>query len=576
MDNHLLNLLKKIHWPKKVMLFGVILSILSSLLSLILPIFAKYLVDNFKANRIEKIDIAVFIIVFILSNVINGFSIYLLSKMSEEIIYSIKTKLWNHMINLKISFFDNTNVGDLMSSITEDTSVINDFLSNRAPTTISSFLTLIGSIIILFILDWKMTLLVFIIIPLFLITIIPLSKKIGDISLDNQESIANLNSLLARVLYDIRLVKVSTKEPYEVNLANKNLKKLYNLGLKESLIRSIINPLSSFIMLITAMIIIGYGSIRLSTGDITIGTLVAMIFYLIQLTEPVLNLSLFIADYHKSLGASKRIYNIYNQPREDINNFKSKMRNINNIATINFKNVYFSYDNKKEILNNINFSISANQMTAIVGPSGSGKTTIFNLIVRFYETSKGNIYCNGESINKLDLHMWRNKIGYVMQDNTIMQGTIRDNLIYGIDSRISDEEILEYCKKAYVYDFIVNLPEKLDTVIGERGINLSGGQKQRIDIARNFIKQPDIFLFDEATSNLDSESENYIQKAMDNLSQRSTTIIIAHRLSTIKKAQKIIFLDEGIITGEGTHKELMETHQKYKKFVKSQYLDTDF
>ena len=223
-------------------------------------------------------------------------------------------------------------------------------------------------------------------------------------------------------------------------------------------------------------------------------------------------------------------------------------------------------------MHDLNFEIPKGKVTAFVGPSGSGKSTIFNLIERMYDVTRGDILYAGVSIYQLPLSDWRNKIGYVMQSNAMMSGTIRDNILYGINREVTDAELEKYTKLANCHDFIMEFDEGYDTLVGERGLKLSGGQRQRIDIARSFVKNPDILLLDEATANLDSESEKKIQESLETLMEERTTVVIAHRLSTIMKADQIIFLDGGYVTGTGKHKELMETHKKYKDFVMTQKL----
>lgn len=319
--------------------------------------------------------------------------------------------------------------------------------------------------------------------------------------------------------------------------------------------------------MITVVIILGYGGIRVSQGQMTAGTLVAMIFYILQLSEPILNLSLFFTDYHESLGASKRIFDIYHEKQEE---YHGANYSISKNGAIKFKNVSFSYNDRETIFKNLSFKIEEGEFTAIVGPSGSGKSTILNLIERFYEPTEGEILYSNKNISTLNLKKWRNQVGLVMQNNTIISGTIKENIIYGIDRNIKDEEIYRAAKAAYCHDFIITLPNDYETYVGEQGVNLSGGQKQRIEIARIFLKNASILIFDEATANLDSESEQKVQNSVDNLIHEKTVLVVAHRLSTIKKADKILLLDNGVITGHGSHTELIKTHNKYYNFLVGQ------
>lgn len=568
-ENPLLYLLKKVDWPKKMVFAAMFLSILGSLSGLLVPLFTGKLVDTFNAKNLDLRMVWLFIGIFLANAVLSGIGTYLLSKIGEKTIYSIRAKLWKHLINLKMGFFDKNESGQLMSRITDDTNVINLFISEKAPSVLPSLLTLIGSIVMLFILDWQMTLMTVLILPIFIGIMIPLGKKMGKISKDTQTEISKFSGILGRVLTEMKLVKVTTSEKNELEKTKVTLLGIYNLGLKEAKIRAIISPLSGIIMTLTVAIILGFGGIRVSSGAITAGTLVAMIFYVVQLSAPILSFSMFITDYKKAVGASERIYEIYQEETEKEGSDSN--RPITDHQDITFKNVSFGYDDTT-IIKDLSLSIHSGEVTAFVGPSGSGKSTLFSLIERLYPIEQGEILYGNESIEDISLKYWRQKIGYVMQSNAMMSGTIRDNLTYGINEAVSDETLIHYTKMARCYDFIMEFPHGFDTEIGERGTKLSGGQRQRIDIARSFIKNPDILLLDEATANLDSESEYYIQQALNELMKDRTTIVIAHRLATIKKANQIIFLDKGEITGAGTHNELIQSHDKYRHFVNTQSL----
>lgn len=568
-QNPLLYLLKKVDWPKKLVFTAMTLSILGSLSGLLVPLFTGKLVDTFNAESLDLRMVWLFIGVFLVNAVLSGIGTYLLSKIGEKTIYSIREKLWKHLINLKMSFFDKNESGQLMSRITDDTNVINLFISEKAPSVLPSLLTLIGSIVMLFILDWQMTLMTFLILPIFIGIMVPLGRKMGKISKDTQTEISRFSGILGRVLTEMKLVKVTTSEEKELEKTKGTLLGIYDLGLKEAKIRAIISPLSGVIMTLTVAVILGFGGIRVSSGAITAGTLVAMIFYVVQLSAPILNFSMFLTDYKKAVGASERIYEIYQEEAEKRGDDHNQP--ITNHQDITFDNVSFGYE-ENPVIKDLSLSIRSGEVTAFVGPSGSGKSTLFSLIERLYPIDHGQILYGNQPIDDISLKYWRQKIGYVMQSNAMMSGTIRDNLTYGVYSEVDEETLVHYTKMARCYDFIMAFPQGFDTEIGERGTKLSGGQRQRIDIARSFIKNPDILLLDEATANLDSESEFYIQQALNELMKDRTTIVIAHRLATIKKANQIVFLDKGEITGVGTHQELLASHEKYRHFVNTQSL----
>ena len=570
-QNPLFFLFKRLSWPYGLIIAAVIITSLGSLSGLLVPLFTGRLVDKFSVSSINWGMIAIFGSIFLVNALLSGIGLYLLSKIGEKIIYAIRSLLWEHIIQLKMPFFDKNESGQLMSRLTDDTKVINEFISQKLPNLLPSVLTLIGSLVMLFIMDWKLTLLTFITIPVFILIIVPLGRVMQKISTNTQSEIANFSGLLGRVLTEMRLVKVSNTERLELDNAHTNLKKIYRLGLKLAKISAVVQPISGVVMLLTIAIILGFGALEIGTGAITPGTLIAMIFYVIQLSMPLINLSTLVTDYKKAVGASSRIYEIMQEPIEPTEAL-SESKDVTIIdGELVFEHVDFKYDVKK-ILEDVSFSIPQGEVSAFVGPSGSGKSTIFNLIERMYDIERGDIKYGNQSIFDIPLSKWRTKIGYVMQSNSMMSGTIRDNILYGINRKVDDEELIEYAKLANCHDFIMQFDEGYDTMVGERGLKLSGGQRQRIDIARSFVKNPDILLLDEATANLDSESELKIQEALETLMEGRTTVVIAHRLSTIKKAGQIVFIDKGEVTGKGTHHELMASHDKYRHFVTSQKL----
>ncbi len=564
--NPLIYMLTKIKWPKLLLVITITISLIGSISGLLIPLYIGKLVDNFDLTKINIIFVLTFILIFLLNALFSGISIYLLNKIGEKIIYRIRTILWKHIIGLKIPFFDENESGQLMSRLTDDTKNINYFVSYKLPNLLPSILSILGSLIILFTMDWKMSLIILSLFPLYIITIIPLGKIMQKVAIRTQTEIAKFSGLLGRVLTEIRLVKISNTQDKEFNKADANLLNIYDLGLKQAKVSAIIQPLSSIVMLSTVGVILGFGGMRVTSGYMSAGTLVTMIFYIFQLSTPLVNISTLITDYKRAVGSSHKIYEILQEKTETTHGLVDVKD-----ADIIFQDVEFSYGNNK-VLNKINLDILSNKVTAIVGPSGSGKSTIFNLIERLYSIKIGKIIHNNHSIYEYDLYKWRSKIGYVMQTNAMMNGTIKENILYGVKREVGEQELLNIMKSANCFEFVSSLEEGYDTFVGEKGIKLSGGQKQRIDIARCFAQNPNILLLDEATANLDSQSEKKIQESFDTLMSGRTTVIIAHRLSTVKKADQIIFLDKGKVTGIGKHQDLMKNHKTYNKFVMNQEL----
>ncbi|PTF74832.1 ABC transporter ATP-binding protein [Staphylococcus chromogenes] len=567
-NNNLIFIIRQIHWPILLIIGSTVIVSIGSLLGLIVPILTARLVDSVPNEGINVKFILMFIGVFFLNIIMSGIGLYFLSKIGGKVVYSLRNLLWRHIIQLEIPFFDKHESGRIMSRILEDTGIINNFISLRLPSLLPSLLTLFGSIVVLIYLDWKMTLVIFVTVPIYLVCMIPLGKLMQKISYETQKKTSEFSGNLSKILNEIRLIKLSTKEEKELQNSNRNLKDIYLLGLKQAKIFSILEPISGIMIIFFIAVILGIGGIRVSQGDITSGTLVAIVFYVIQLAMPLSDITTLITDYNKSKGASIRIAEILQTKKE---NLDKGTLDIQNSKDIIFKNVTFRY-NQQVILKNISFRIPSGKTTAIVGPSGSGKTTIFNLLSRLYnlEERSGEILYGNESIENFNLRKWRQDIGYVTQSNAIINGTIKENIVYSVNENISDEIITKAAKEANIHNAINNMDKGYNSMVGEKGVKLSGGERQRIDIARNFIKNPNLLLLDEVTSNLDSESEYKIQESLKKLMKGKTTIIIAHRLTTIREADNIVFLDNGIITGIGDHNSLLRSHDKYKSFIEKQ------
>lgn len=553
--------------PSKLMVaIALLLSLGTTGVGLLVPLFTKNLINDFSLSSLTPGRIMLLVAAIVVQALTSGFSIYLLNRIGQSVVAGIRDQLWKKLLILPVSYFDEHPSGETVSRMTNDTSVVKGLISEHLANFINGIISIIGSIIVLIILDWKMTLLMFIAIPLSALILVPLGKKMHHISKGMQDETASFTSILQQVLSEIRLVKASNAEKLEYENGKKGIMNLFAFGLKEAKIQALIGPLMSLVMMALLVLILGYGGMRVSTGAITAGALVAFIMYLFQIIMPMAQLAQFFTQFQKATGATERIRAILDADIEKDGN--QLVENMN--ETIHIHNIHYHYNNGEEVLKDINFTIEAGKTTAIVGPSGSGKTTLFSLFERFYAPQKGAISIGDESIQDFSLLSWRSQIGYVSQESPIVAGTIRDNICYGLDRAVSDEELRKVAKMAYADQFISELPHGFDTEVGERGMKLSGGQRQRIAIARAFLRNPKILMLDEATSSLDSKSEKVVQLALGNLMKGRTTIVIAHRLSTVIDSDQIIFLEKGKITGKGTHEELFNTHSLYREFAEQQ------
>ncbi|TWD93509.1 ATP-binding cassette subfamily B protein AbcA/BmrA [Peribacillus frigoritolerans] len=534
--------------------------------ALLVPLFTKNLINDFSVSSLNAERITLLVVAIIVQALASGFSIYLLNRIGQSVVAGIRDQLWKKLLVLPVSYFDDHPSGETVSRMTNDTTVVKGLISEHLSNFVTGIIFIVGSMIVLFVLDWKMTLLMFTAIPLSVLILMPLGKKMHKISKGMQDETASFTAVLQQVLTEIRLVKASNAEALEYQNGQKGIQKLFQFGLKEAKIQALIAPLMSFVMMALLVLILGYGGMRVSSGALTAGALVAFIMYLFQIIMPMAQLASFFTQFQKATGATERIISILDSVEEE--DAKQPVQNMSQSISVDHLN--YSYNNGEQVLKDISFNVEAGKVTAIVGPSGSGKTTLFSLFERFYKPQEGSISIGGTSINDFTLLSWRSQIGYVSQESPIVSGTIRDNICYGINRDITDDELNQVAKMAYADQFISELPNGYDTEVGERGMKLSGGQRQRIAIARAFLRNPKILMLDEATSSLDSKSEKVVQQALNHLMKGRTTIVIAHRLSTVIGSDQIIFLEKGKITGSGTHKELYNTHSLYREFAEQQ------
>lgn len=553
--------------PKTPLIIGLILSIITTVFGLAIPLLTREFVDGFALSSINIIVVIAIIIVFILQAVIDGTSMYLLSYVGQKVVANLREIMWEKLIRLPVTYFDKQQSGETVSRVVNDTGIVKDLISQHFPNFISGLTSIIGAVIVLFIMDWKMTLIMFISVPLTAVIMIPLGSKMAKISKGLQDETAKFTGNIQQTISEIRLMKSSNAENFEEKRGFKGIKNLFTFGLKEAKIFALISPIMYSIVMIVIVAIIGYGGIRVAEGTMTTGSLVAFLLYLFQIIYPITAFALFFTELSKAKGATERIIDILNIPLEKgQSGVEFKMSN----ESVIFDEVTFSYNNEQEVIQNVSFEARSGDMVAFAGPSGSGKSTIFALIERYYEPSEGQIRIGNTPINQISLHSWRKQIGYVSQESAMLAGTIRDNLTYGLDHEVTDEQLWDVAKMAYADEFIRAFPYGLATEVGERGVKLSGGQRQRIAIARAFLRDPKILLMDEATASLDSESESVVQEALTRLMKGRTTFVIAHRLSTIVDADQIIFIEKGKITGMGKHEELIATHKTYRNYAEQQ------
>ena len=527
----------------------------------------------------DKIDILlkicfVILIVFFLKNLFGYLQSNLMSYVEYASMNDLRDNAYKHLHKLPIGYFKKEKVGNLISRFTNDVNRIQDSISATFGNLIKEPLTIIVFLFIAISISWQLTLFAFIILPLSMLAILWLGRKIRRQSSIVQRKIADITSVLQETISGVKVVKSFGMEEYE----NKKFVKETGSFLKEIVrivkIRNATAPLTEMISILVGAVIIYYGGILvLQQSTITASLFMGFLLAILQMMKPIKELSTVNTKIQEASAAADRIFEIMNTVPDITDATNAKTLNSFQ-SNIKFEKVSFSYEDSEEsVLDNINFEVKKGDIIALVGPSGGGKSTLVDLIPRFYDPTKGKISIDGEDIRNYTIESLRSKMGIVTQETFLFNSSIKDNIAYGLEN-YPDEKIIEAAKAANAHEFIIQTPAGYDTVIGERGVKLSGGQRQRLTIARAILKNPDIMIFDEATSALDNESEILVQEAIEHMMKNRTTFVIAHRLSTIRNATKIFVIDSGKIVQSGTHHELMVIGDGlYKKLYEMQFRD---
>mgnify|MGYP005689689917 FL=1 len=503
-----------------------------------------------------------------------GVSLYLAKVIMINVGEDIKKKLQFDMLNTLISAdtqsIDEKHTGKFISNLTYDVLHITNLLSNGILNIFKDSLTLIGLLTVMFLQNWKLSLIAIILIPIASTAARSLGKRMGKVTTQAQEKSSFLTKYLVELFKNHRLTKIFQKEKYESNRANNYLNQLNEKNKKIGHVIVRISPVMEVLTGVMIAILIFYSGKLIAVGELSVNNFFSFLAAMMLAYQPVRSLSTLNVILNQGLSAASRILSVIDTKKLIKNQENAKEINVEK-ANIKFKDVMFSYNKSDdEVLKNINLEFEGGQMTSLVGHSGSGKSTILNLIPRFYDCASGDISVDDQSIYDVTLHSLRKNISLVSQETTLFDDTIKNNIKYAnLDA--SDDEILRAAKLSHCDEFINNLPEKYETLIGEDGVRLSGGEKQRISIARAMLKKSSIILLDEATSSLDSETETKIQDALKILTKDRTTIVIAHRLSTILNSNKIYIIDSGKIIDNGKHEDLLINSKIYKNFHDKQF-----
>lgn len=553
-----------------ILLLAALLGAVAAGGTLWFPMLTKQFIDQLGAGGARWQDVVLLATVPVVGSALGALSHYLLARVGFAVVAVLRNVLVAKLLHLPLPKFDEHDTGERVSRVVHDSESISGLVTAQAISFISNVIILGGSIVFLLLLDTRLTLTLLACVGAAFAVILPVSFTMNKLSQQQQDRTARLSAILTHVFTEIRLVKAFTAEPREQIRSQEQVESLQHVGLRTARVHAVLEPVVGLALTVSVATILIYGASRVGSGDISVGTLTAYILYIFNITQPLAGLTGFFAELQRARGASSRIGAIL-QERNEEDDAPGKVA-MPGHGVLEFHNVSFSYAGpEKPILRGIDLVFKPGTTTALVGISGSGKTTILSLIERFYDTTGGEILYAGLPITQYAMPAWRRSIGYVSQDAAVMPGTVRDNITYGLPEAFTDEEVRAAAEKAGAMSFIESMPDGFNSILIEQGNNVSGGQRQRLAIARMFLRNPQILILDEATSNLDSETEHQVRTALETLMQGRTNIIVAHRLFTVMHTDCIYFLEEGRISGAGRHAELLHTHPYYAKLVERQF-----
>jgi subfamily B ATP-binding cassette protein MsbA len=575
---------------------------LSSLIGLMIPLVAGLLVDaisgqttpgrstvfgfvnDFYANVLKRNApsfrggvlnwvAAVMLGVFVLQAVFNFVQSYLLSFVGERVMADLRVQTYEHIQRMSLRFFNDRHVGEITSRVTNDVTTIQNVTTFNIATFLQNLVTFVGALAFMFYLNIQLSLLTMIVVPGMLLAGIFFGRRIRGISTEVQDRMATATAVLEETISGIRVVQSFAREPYEIKRFRQAIEDAFRTSMRRTRVRSTFLPIVSFLGFTALVLVLWYGGRQVVAGNISPGDLFSFLIYAGTIAASLGTFTGLYSQLQEALGATKRVFTILDT-EPDIKDKPDAIPLPPVNGAISFEGVHFTYehevDPREAVLRGITIQVAPGEILALVGPSGAGKTTLVNMIPRFYDPTSGAIRIDGFDLRDVQLATLREQIGIVPQETLLFSGTIGENIRYGkLDA--SEAEIIEAARAANAHQFITQLPQGYNTVVGERGMKLSGGQRQRVAIARALLKDPRILVLDEATSALDSESEALVQEALERLMQGRTTFVIAHRLSTVQIAHRIAVMEEGEIVELGNHRELMAMGGLYSRLYSLQF-----
>ncbi len=551
---------------------AVICIIIASGANLYLPWIIKDMIDKVLAEKnmamLNVISVSI-VVVFAIRGFFYYWQSYLVSYIGQRVVVDVREVMFKKFQRMPMAYFDKHQTGETMSYITNDVGAIQAALVDNLIEFFTEAAILIGSIVLMLYIDWKLTLLTLITVPMVGYAMKIFGRKIKRSGTLIQERIADITALLQESISSIRVVKSFVREDYEIKRFRAENLLNFQAVMKNVQLTSLLTPTVEFLAALAVTLIVWFGGYEVVQGIMSAGSLVAFLTYAVNLANPVKRLSRIYGRMQQAMAAIDRIFSVLDM-KETVNDKPDAATLPKVEGRVSVENITFSYDDQHNALENVSFEVAPGQMIAFVGPSGAGKSTIANLIPRFYDVNAGAIKIDGYDIRDVTLNSLREQIGIVPQETLLFNTTVLENIRYGkLDA--TDEEVIAAAKAANADNFINELPNGYQTLIGERGLNLSGGQRQRMAIARAMLKNPQILILDEATSALDTESEKIVQAALDELMVGRTSFVIAHRLSTIFAADQIFVIDKGRICEHGTHAELLKLGGVYSNLYNIQF-----
>ena len=577
------NLMKKILCYvlpyKKMFALATVFLILSSALQLLVPYFFKLGIDKYINNKSISQNIgftgvrnlAIVIVVILVVKMICEYGHVIVTQiMGQRAMFILRTQTFEHLNKLSLSYFDKNPVGRLVTRVTNDVEAVNEMFSTILVATLKDVLMFFGSMIVLLMLDWRLALVSFSLLPVFLIIAMIFKKKVRKVFRDIRKHLARLNARLTEDISGVKIIQVFRQEKRRQNDYYKTNRDYYNAGIRQLVVFGIFRPLVDVITSVSVAFVIVFAGISIMHNTMSIGTLVAFLLYIGYMFGPVVNMTQRFNIIQSSMAAAERIFDLINEKPEIQENNSTITSSEKQKGYVEFDNVTFGYTDETDVLKNVSFKIEPGKSVAIVGPTGAGKTSIINLICRFYDTKSGAVKLDGTDVKDWDFENLRKHIAIVLQDAFIFSRNIADNINLG-DENISKEKLRHAAAMVQADSFIDKLNGGFDEMMAERGATLSAGQRQLICFARALAHDPKVLILDEATSNVDPATESLIQNAIETLMHGRTSIIIAHRLNTIKKVDEIIVLDNGEILERGSHEKLIAQKGIYYNLCLMQY-----